>query len=109
MSNSKLEREFLGFWKILKGPELTTEYRFHAKRRWTFDFAFPEKKIAMEVEGGTFSRGRHVRGVGYANDCIKYNAATVLGWQVYRFTSDMLKKDPYGHLKPIIELINSTR
>jgi len=47
--------------------------------------------VAVEVEGGTWSGGRHTTGVGFRNDCEKYNAATALGWRVYRFTSDQVK------------------
>jgi very-short-patch-repair endonuclease len=70
------------------------EYRFHQKRRWRFDFAIPQYKIAIEYEGGVYSKGRHVRGRGYSNDCEKYNAAQVMGWRVLRYTSEMVKNNP---------------
>jgi len=72
-------------------PEPTPEYRFHPKRRWRFDFAYPELKIAVEVEGGTWTKGAHVRGKHFTSDCEKYNNAILLGWQVFRFTTDMIK------------------
>ena len=50
--------------------------------------------MIVECEGGTWNGGAHVRGKKYADDCQKYNAATVLGYKVFRCTSDMLKKDP---------------
>lgn len=59
-------------------------------KNWRFDFAWPDRKIAVEVEGGTWVKGRHVQPKGYADDCDKYNHATMLGWSVYRFTSDMV-------------------
>jgi len=58
--------------------------------RWSFDFAIPEYKIAIEIEGGTMMIGRHQRPAGYEKDCIKYNEAQKLGWKVYRFTSGMV-------------------
>lgn len=67
------------------------EYRFHPSRRWRFDFAFPVHKVAVEVEGGIWTNGRHVRPAGFEDDCEKYNAAASLGWTVYRVTPSMVK------------------
>ena len=67
------------------------EYRFHPVRRWRFDFAWPDVKIAVEVEGGAFVQGRHGRGAGITNDCEKYNHAAMLGWRVLRGTSPMIR------------------
>ncbi|QMV32383.1 hypothetical protein 8G_00065 [Ralstonia phage Hyacinthe] len=67
------------------------EYRFAAPRRWRLDFADPARMLAVEVEGGTFSGGRHTRGTGFAADCIKYSTAAVMGWRVLRFTTDQVK------------------
>ena len=68
-----------------------TEYRFHPPRRWRFDFAFPEKKIAVECEGGTWTNGRHVRGSGFEKDLEKYNQASLDGWVLLRFTGRMIQ------------------
>ena len=62
------------------------EFRFHPKRRWRFDLAWPTKKIAVEVHGGEWSGGRHVRGYGLKGDCEKQRAASRLGWKVFPFT-----------------------
>ena len=70
-------------------PELETEWKFHPKRKWRFDYAYPELKIGMEREGGIWTRGRHVRGKGFEGDVRKYNTAALMGWIVIRFTPDM--------------------
>jgi len=67
-----------------------TEYRFAPPRRWKFDFAFPAQKVAIECEGGIYSGGRHVRGAGFEKDCEKYNAASLDGWRLLRFTAQMI-------------------
>ncbi|CCD30309.1 Conserved hypothetical protein [Candidatus Glomeribacter gigasporarum BEG34] len=67
------------------------EYRFDAMRRWKFDFAWPNWKIVVECEGGIWAQGRHTRALGFEADCDKYNAATVQGWRVLRFTRDMIQ------------------
>jgi len=71
-------------------PEPEREYRFHPVRRWRFDFAYPDKMIAIECEGGTWSGGRHSRGQGFEDDCIKYNTAAIMGWTVLRFTGKLI-------------------
>lgn len=68
------------------------EYRFHPTRKWRFDFAWPDLKLALEVEGGTWAGGRHTRGAGYERDCEKYSHAAALGWKVMRFTSGQIGK-----------------
>ena len=68
----------------IKGFE--REYRFAPPRRWRFDFAWPEIRLALEIEGGTWVRGRHNRPGGYAKDLEKYNTATLMEWRLLRFT-----------------------
>lgn len=60
------------------------EHKFHPLRRWRFDRAWPERQVAVEIEGGVWTRGRHVRPQGFINDCEKYNAAALRGWLVLR-------------------------
>ena len=64
--------------------EVVKEFRFHPTRRWRFDYAIPSHKIALEVEGGVFTGGRHIRSKGFIGDMEKYNEAARLGWTVVR-------------------------
>lgn len=116
---SSLEKLFLDIWHTYAGdlPEPEHDYHFAREligdspypparpnfrkrmreaglRDWRFDFAWPQERVAVEIEGGTWVRGRHSRGAGYGIDCEKYNVAQLNGWIVLRFTSDMLKNDP---------------
>jgi len=72
----------------LSAPE--REYRFDPERRWRFDYAWPSLKVAVEIEGGIWIRGRHVRPTGYLADLEKYNRAVVLGWRVLRYAPHQL-------------------
>lgn len=63
------------------------EFRFCSDRRWRFDLAWPALKIAVEIEGGTWANGRHNRGAGFEEDCVKYNTAESMGWYVLRLTA----------------------
>ena len=75
-------------------PKPVTELRFAPPRRWRFDYAWPDKKIALEVEGGVWSGGRHTRGAGFLKDIEKYNEAACLGWRVVRCTPKELYSFP---------------
>ncbi len=86
MSKSDLEAQFMFQIRAcgLSIPE--REVRFHPKQKWRFDFAYPEKLLAIEIHGGVWSKGRHVRGSGFTKDCEKYTAAAILGWRILHFT-----------------------
>lgn len=73
-------------------PKFEREFRFHETRRWRFDFAWPERYVALEVEGGIWNRGRHTSPKGFIADCEKYNSALVLGWKVLRVTLPDIKE-----------------
>lgn len=66
---------------------MDSEIMFHPKRKWRFDFADQQNKIAVELEGGIWINGRHNRGGGFADDTEKYNEALVMGWRVLRYVS----------------------
>lgn len=85
------------------GVECVKEYRFYKSRQWRFDYALPLYKIAIEVEGGVWTQGRHVRPVGFLGDMNKYNTATLLGWRVFRTTpSKLLSQDTLTLIKNAI-------
>ncbi len=74
----------MAFFKSVGLPTPTLEHRFHTTRKWRFDVAWPAHKVALEVEGGVWTRGRHSRGAGMVGDMEKYNAAVLDGWRVLR-------------------------
>lgn len=68
------------------------EYKFHPVRLWRFDFAFVDHMLAVEIEGGIWTAGRHTTGTGFLHDIEKYNAATELGWRLLRFSTQAVMK-----------------
>lgn len=70
--------------------DVVKEYKFHPVRKWRFDYAILEHKIALEVEGGVWTGGRHTSPKGFLGDIEKYNTATLMGWRVFRVTPEEL-------------------
>ena len=67
--------------------EYCTEYKFCSDRKFKFDFALPEKLIAIEYEGLMSEKSGHTTVTGYTSNCEKYNLATCLGWRMLRYTA----------------------
>lgn len=69
------------------------EFLFAAEigRKFRADFAWPEQKILVEIEGGNWNQGRHSRGSGFEEDCVKYNIAALLGYRMFRFTTGLVQ------------------
>ena len=72
-------------------PEPEREVKAIPGRRFRWDFCWPDYKLAAEVQGGTFTYGRHSRPAGYHADCEKANLATLAGWRVLRFDRTMVE------------------
>lgn len=91
---SDAERALVTLCKYAGLPDPVLEYAFakESGRRWRFDLAWPDRKLAVEVEGGTWVSGRHTTGTGYARDLEKYNQAALLGWTVLRYTPRMIEE-----------------
>ena len=83
--------DFVALCKAAGLPEPVPEYRFHQKRRWRIDYAWPEHKLAVEIEGGAWVYGRHTRPQGFIRDIEKYNALTLDGWHLLRFTPKQVR------------------
>lgn len=92
MSASKLEAEFilqLRAYQLMDGCEL--EFRFDPVRRWRFDFAWPEERLAVELQGGIWQgKSGHNTGKGLLRDMEKGNAAQAAGWSVLHFAAEHL-------------------
>lgn len=90
------------------------EYRFALPRKFAFDFAWPERRLALEIEGAIFGMGKpcpfckrrqqggHTSVEGLKRDILKYNLAAERGWRLLRFTPEMIAK---GKAFPVLERI----
>jgi hypothetical protein len=103
---SALEDQFLKQWDKATGIPLEREYsdipaweadfeQRYAKskrsKRYRLDFAHPESRTGIEIQGAVYSRGRHVTGSGYERDCRKYNLSYTSGWAIFLLSAAMAK------------------
>lgn len=59
-------------------------------RKYRYDFACTSKRILVEIQGGTYSKGAHARPLGIARDYLKCNLAQRHGWRIYQFDREMI-------------------
>jgi very-short-patch-repair endonuclease len=84
MPLSQGEEEFALHCQIYR-LDPVREYQFHPTRRWRVDFAWPDRKVAVEIEGSVHRiKGR------FARDIEKYNALARNGWIVLRYSAKMV-------------------
>lgn len=67
------------------------EYLVTPDRKWRFDLACPEERLAFEVNGGRWTGG-HYRGKAQDNEYDKLNSAQLDGWRVLQFTNEFVLK-----------------
>ena len=91
MKPSPLELKAITRLRSAKLPEPVGEFLFAYPRRWRFDFAYPDFKIGIELEGGLWIQGRHNSPQGFIKDMEKYNSAALLGWRVFRYSHENLE------------------
>lgn len=78
------------------------EHRFMDGRKFRFDLAWVDEKVAIEFQGGSWVKGAHTRGKHFESDCEKFSEAAVRGWRILLCTYDQVKR---GELFVWIEAI----
>lgn len=72
-------------------PEPEAEFKFHPERKWRFDFAFVEQKVAVEYDGGIISHlPSHSSVAGIHRDIEKGAEAQLAGWVFLRVTPQLV-------------------
>src|SRR5512146_2475838 len=67
------------------------EFRFHPKRQWRLDYAWPLRMLGLEIDGGIWTEGRHTRGSGRLKDMEKQSEAAILGYRLLYVTPQQVK------------------
>ena len=91
MSASELEDIFAAQLDAVGLDGYVREYQAIPGRRYRFDFFWVKERLAVEIQGGTYSRGAHARPLGIKRDYEKGNLAVQFGWRVLQFDADMVK------------------
>lgn len=69
-------------------PEREFLFASHLGRKYRFDFAWPQRRIAVEIHGSPRGGGPgHGSYGGLQVDSAKNNLATAAGWRVFSFTA----------------------
>jgi very-short-patch-repair endonuclease len=98
--NRKWEDWFLFHLKVAGLPKPKEQFRFAEVigRRWQTDFAWPDRKLIVEIEGGIWRKdehgqwsGAHTHPTNVLRDIEKYNHMALLGYRLLRFSPRDLK------------------
>lgn len=80
-------------WSVVvaRWPEAVCEFKGAVPgRRYRLDFALPETKIAIEVDG-YLHHGKHLE--DFRRDRASQNLLMIAGWRVLRFAAGDIRKD----------------
>lgn len=96
LKHKALKQELLAYLNTFGTCKTEHQFDEDKKRRFKFDYAIVDCKIAIEVNGGQWVNGRHNRGgKGYEDDLTKLNLAQSQGWHVLQYTYEMLERLAY--------------
>jgi very-short-patch-repair endonuclease len=91
-ARSHIEEQFALHVRASKLPEPKREFRFCEERQFRADFAWPERKLLVELEGGLYmTKGGHNTPHAIERDMLKSNIAQALGYQLFRFSGRMVQ------------------
>jgi very-short-patch-repair endonuclease len=111
MKLSNLEEDFKEWLDMMGYTGYEMQYLPRIKgRKWRIDFAYPNLKIAIEVQGVNYVTGfGHQDPSQMKKDFEKINALVSEGWRVFLFLGRGDTGDSYGYLSKVLkqELKNS--
>jgi hypothetical protein len=84
-------------------PAPIVELRHIPGRRFRLDYAWPDHRIGLEVQGGIWTRGKHSRGAGQKIDMEKNNLGILNGWRVFQCPPGHEANTIVDFIKPTIE------
>lgn len=94
-SNDELYGDEIKLIETVFGIKFEREVVFYPARRWRFDYALTCCGMALEIEGGVWTKRGHTSGSNFLSDIEKYNKATIMGWKLLRIASHKVEDDLY--------------
>lgn len=88
----------------IKAP--VCEFHHIPGRRFRLDYAWPDYRIGLEVQGGIWTRGRHSRGPGQKTDMEKNNLGILNGWRVFQCVPGKEAQAIVKCVKPAMQAIH---
>jgi very-short-patch-repair endonuclease len=88
---SSLEWQFEQLWvELYPDIELWAEQRLIPGRGYRFDFVHFDARVAIEIQGQIWVKGRHNTGTGLISSYQKLNLANSRGWQVFQLSEELI-------------------
>lgn len=100
---SPLERKFLKLMRAAGLPEPEVQHEIHAHGRLIarVDFAYPELRLGIEVDGYRWHSGR----ARWAKDLVRRNELTALMWRILHVTEEEMS----GTQPRVVEIVRRAR
>ena len=95
-----------------EGIEFIAEFAFFPERKWRVDYMIINgcNRVAVEVEGGIWTGGRHTSPQGFIKDMEKYNKLSECGIFLLRYSYDnLIKKETIEQIKVTLTLANCSQ
>jgi very-short-patch-repair endonuclease len=77
--------------RLMQLPAPERQAKLIPGRRFVHDFCWPRQKLAVEVQGGTWTLGAHSSGAGIERDCEKAALALLAGYRTLAVTGGQVR------------------
>lgn len=98
--SSKRSYPELCFEKALQDANISGWFSEYSFGIYSFDFAFPEQRIDVEIDGSTHTLP-NVKSIDNKRDALAYEH----GWKVIRFSAKQIKNDVKGCVNQLLTLL----
>lgn len=105
-TNNTAKNESLFFALLISQglPLPEKEVKMIDGRRYRIDYAWPDLRLGVEIQGGVYTRGAHGSITGILQGYKKSNDAALYGWTLLYFTpAEMKSLTTINHIKKVYQ------